>query len=668
MHLFLTLTLLVSTVFESTIDRAFTLAGNSEWVGAASALDQANAENPALFAANNFHYLRGRVAENQGDWNRAREEFKKIAAGNPLYGLATWHAARASAQLRDDAAAEEFLNILPRDFPTGLKLQVANGASAPLAMKIYQDIPAREARFQRAKALGETNVLWSLLRERKDDDVALECAHLVQASAAAPKDQLDLAGVYVTHRQFEYALPLYQAVSHDSRYDADARYQIARIHFLRENYQLALETYQGVARDFAGTGWQKDSEYQIAAAYWRLGDFRNSEKGYAAYIESYGSDPGAVRNLVDVYRVLGENQKALSWIDRTLAKRLSVANRQVLLFTKAKVLYSQKKYKAALQVFRQLGRGRIRSAPGGTTADEVQYFQALCLSKAGNKTAAETIWRKLADGPFSYYGQRAAEKLGRSSVADARSICSPAKDDALKNIEADLESLRHPLRSDLDSVGDAVSELLFLRLWDEASLWVEHSGSRPNARIAAEIAYLAGRYHRAIIYADRLPKNDSSTLALLYPAGYRQMVCRAANMYNVDPLWLHAIIWQESKYDPMARSTAAARGLMQFIPETANAVGAAMGMPELSTEKLYDPAISIQMGAQYWSSLIGKLNYPEMALAAYNGGPNNVERWRSKFTGSADDRDLFVADIGFVETKKYVLAVFTARAAYASLN
>jgi soluble lytic murein transglycosylase-like protein len=58
-----------------------------------------------------------------------------------------------------------------------------------------------------------------------------------------------------------------------------------------------------------------------------------------------------------------------------------------------------------------------------------------------------------------------------------------------------------------------------------------------------------------------------------------------------------------------------------------------------------------------------KLKSPEMALAAYNGGPDNVERWRSK----SMDPELFVSDIGFVETKKYVMLVFAARAAYGQL-
>jgi soluble lytic murein transglycosylase len=58
-----------------------------------------------------------------------------------------------------------------------------------------------------------------------------------------------------------------------------------------------------------------------------------------------------------------------------------------------------------------------------------------------------------------------------------------------------------------------------------------------------------------------------------------------------------------------------------------------------------------------------KFKSPELALAAYNGGPDNVQRWLDK----SGDPELFVADIGFVETKRYVMAVFTAYAAYSSL-
>jgi soluble lytic murein transglycosylase-like protein len=654
-----------ATPFESIIDRAFTSIQNNDWPGAAAALDQAYAENAVTFDANNFHYLRGRIAESQNDWRRAREEFKKIAGDNPLCALAAWHAARASAKLHDDVAAEQSMALLPRDFPAELKMQFARDAGGALALKTYQDLATREARYQRARALHDNDALWALIHESTNDDAALDSAHAVASLVSSPKDQMEVAEVFVNHRQFADALPFYRRAAADSAYAAEARYQIGRIHFQQENYQLAIEEYRAIAKDFEGTDWQKEAEYQVASCYWRLADYPNSEKAYLDYIRKYGHrgmEEAATRNLIDVYRVLGENQKALTTLDRALAARLSASTRQVFLFTKAKILYTQKRYAPALALFQQLARTKLRSAPGSATAEEVDYFQALCQSKLGNKAAANAIWQKIARDEFSYYGQRSAEKLGRDSVKNQAAVCSSEHSAASKSIEMDVSSLRHPLRNEIDAAADPVSELIFLRLWDEAAFWMERSGTNSPRRTAAEIAYLGGQYDRSISLADRLPRTGA-TLPLLYPAGYRRVICDAAGAYKIDPLWLHAIIWQESKYNVNAKSGAAARGLMQFIPETARAVGSAIGMPNLPLEKLYDPAVSIQLGAAYWASLLEKLKSPEMALAAYNGGPENVQRWLSK----SPDAELFVSDIGFVETKKYVMLVFAARAAYGSL-
>jgi soluble lytic murein transglycosylase-like protein/lipopolysaccharide biosynthesis regulator YciM len=666
MSIVLTLILLAATTpFESNIDRAFAGIQNSEWLSAAAALDQAFNEQPGIFAANNFHYLRGRVAETQGDWQRARDEFKKIAADNPLYAAAIWHAAWSSMKLRDARSTAEFLALLPRDFPVDLKIQLARESGGSIALTIYQDLSTREARYERARAAGDNAMLWLLIRENKDDDVALASVRTVGRLAVTGREQMDAAEVFANHRQFEDALALYRLAAADSEYVADARFRIARIHFQQENYGLALEAYNAIVKDFPDTDWVKDAKYQIASCYWRLADYKNSEKSYQDYIRTYGRTgmrEAATRNLIDVYRVLGENQKAITTLDSALATQLSVSTRQVFLFTKAKILYSQKRYTAALNIFQQLARTKLRSAPGSATADEVEYFQALCQSKLGNNVAAKTIWRKLARDEFSYYGQRAAEKLGSGTDRTSPPVCLSEQNSITKAIEADVASLRHPLREALDSSSDLVSELVFLRLWDEAAYWMNRANTPPPRRQAADIAFLGGQFNRAISLADRLPKNQA-TLPLVYPAGFRKLICDAAASRKVDPLWLHAIIWQESKYDASARSGAAARGLMQFIPETARDVAASIGMPGVSVEKLYEPEVSIQLGAAYWSSLMQTLKTPEMALAAYNGGPDNATRWASK----SDDPELFVADIGFVETKKYVMLVFAARAAYGAL-
>jgi soluble lytic murein transglycosylase-like protein/TolA-binding protein len=656
---------LSTTAFESTIDRAFAGIQNGDWSTAATALDQAASEEPAIYSANNFHYLRGRIAENQGDFRRARDEFKLIPGNNPLYAAASWHAARASAKLHDDTAALEFLALLPRSFPQELRMQLALETGGNVAQQIYQSLSTREARHERARAQSDMPAFWGLIRENKDDDVALDSAHAVAGSANTAADQMEVAEVFANHRQFQDALPLYRRAIVDTVYTADARFRIGRIHFQQENYQLALDEYRSLAKDYPGTDWEQEAEYQIASCYWRLGDYKNSEKAYLAYIQKYGRtgmNEAATRNLADVYRVAGDNEKALATIDRALATQLSVSTRQVFLFTKAKILYAEKRYIAALALFQQLGRMKLRSAPGAATTEEVRYFEALCQSKLGKQSTAKLIWEKLSRDQFSYYGQRAAARLGKEPIPKAAAVCLPEGNSALKNIEADVAALRHPIRGEVESAVDVVSELIFLRLWDEASFWMNWSDTRLAPRSAAEIAYLGGRYDRSISISDRLPRTDS-TLPLLYPAGYRKLVCDAAASHKIDPLWLHAIIWQESKYNPAARSGASARGLMQFIPETAAAVAASAGMPAVSVEKLYDPAVSIQLGAAYWASLIEKMKSPEMALAAYNGGPDNVQRWMSK----SSDPELFVSDIGFVETKKYVMLVFAARAAYGAL-
>src|SRR4051812_8279118 len=180
------LLVLAGSAFESTIEKAFTNIQNNEWLNAGSALDDAYTSDPAAFDANNFHYLRGRIAETQKDWQRARDEFKKVGGDNPLRPLASWHAARASIQLHDDAAAESFLASLPSSFPAELRAQLARDSAAGLAQKIYQDLSTREARYQRAKATASTDALWSLIRESKDDDVAIDSARLLAASAAMP--------------------------------------------------------------------------------------------------------------------------------------------------------------------------------------------------------------------------------------------------------------------------------------------------------------------------------------------------------------------------------------------------------------------------------------------------------------------------------------------------
>ena len=651
-------------IFGTYIDEARNRVQASDWPGAASALDAANSADAEKFAANNLPYLRGRAAEGQKDWGRAADEFQKIPPGAGLRQLAVWHAARAVMHLGNIPQAQALISELPSDFPADLKMELAREAPPELALLIYAPMNSRNARFRRAQILKDNSTMWALLRERNTDDVALECARTLADVASTPRELMDVANAFLAQRDFDAAGPLYLKASTDPAMAAEAGYQTARISFLSEDYLRAIEGYITVSENFPRTNWQKDAEYQIASSYWRLGRYADAEKAYTTYLARFGDRPddGATRNLVDVLRAKGDLAKAVTLIDKKLKGRVPTASRQALLFAKAKVLYTQNKFTAARDIFRQLGTMRLANTPGGGTTDEVKYFEALSQSKIGNNTAAQNIWKTLARDPLSYYGQKSAQRLGASKeMKTPPQTCVDNTDPAMQSAMERFAAITRPIRTTADPAADAIADLVFMRLWDEAFTWLDR-GRRLDARTAADLAYLAGRYDRAITYADRLPESDRSTWPFMYPAAYRQLVCNAASPYPVDPLWLHSIIWQESKYDSNAASAASARGLMQFIPETERAVGERIGMTGLTPDRLYDPELSIRLGAEYWSELMNEFHFPEMALAAYNGGPVNVRRWRDKLPNA--DVEFFVSDIGFPETKRYVQLIFGARAAY----
>jgi soluble lytic murein transglycosylase len=654
--------------FEANLDEARNRVQSGDWRNAARDLDAANAADPERFSANNLSYLRGRAAESLLDWSRAADEFQKIPPGAALRPLAAWHAARAVLHLGNLPQTQSLISELPADFPVDLKMQLAREAPPELAILIYGQMNSRKARFQQAQILNDTSKMWTLLRERNSDDVALECAKILVGLASTPREMLDVANAFLAQRAFDVASPLYLKAAIDPAVAAEAWYQRARAFFLSEDYEHAIEGYITVAETFPRTDWEKDAEYQIASSYWRMGRFADAEKAYTTYISRFGdrADDGATRNLIDVLRAKGESVKAVALIDRKLMGRVSTTTRQVLLFSKAKILFSQDKFAAAREIFRQLGTMRLVSTPGGASIDEVRYFEALTQFKLGNVTAAQTSWKTLAKDPLSYYGQKSAERLGGPKEMNSPpETCTENSDAALKVARERFAAVTRPIRSDADPAADAIADLVFMRLWDEAFIWLDR-GRRLDARTAADLAYLAGRYDRAITYADRLPESDKTAWPFMYPAAYRPLICAAAKPYPVDPLWLHSIIWQESKYDANAASAASARGLMQFIPETERAVGEHIGMTELTPDRLYDPQVSIRLGAEYWSELMGEFKLPELALAAYNGGPVNVRRWRDKFPNA--DVEFFVSDIGFPETKRYVQLVFGARAAYGRSN
>ncbi len=130
---------------------------------------------------------------------------------------------------------------------------------------------------------------------------------------------------------------------------------------------------------------------------------------------------------------------------------------------------------------------------------------------------------------------------------------------------------------------------------------------------------------------------------LWYPFSYQQIVRGHARNYELDPALLAAVIYQESKFKADARSTSGAIGLMQLLPDTAKGIALHTGGSRFMVEDLYDPEINVRYGAWYLRHLLTKYGDERDALAAYNAGQDNVDRWRRAGKG-----------VQFAETRAYI--------------
>ena len=234
-----------------------------------------------------------------------------------------------------------------------------------------------------------------------------------------------------------------------------------------------------------------------------------------------------------------------------------------------------------------------------------------------------------------------------------------------------MKQLNHPPVE--DSHDELSSNLLLLGLHDEALPEIlaaralnKSSGGPDEDYTVAVLSLRAGIPNRAVRFGEQIwrsmPRDFVIELAprelveLLYPAPFRESLLRHATTRNVDPRFILAIARQESRFQPDAKSVAAARGMMQFIASTANEIATQMNLRDFEQDDLYNADTAILFGSQYLANLFKQFpNQPQAVAGSYNGGPDNLARWIGR--ARADEADRYVPEIGFSQTRNYVYKV-----------
>jgi soluble lytic murein transglycosylase len=164
---------------------------------------------------------------------------------------------------------------------------------------------------------------------------------------------------------------------------------------------------------------------------------------------------------------------------------------------------------------------------------------------------------------------------------------------------------------------------------------------------------------------------------------YDPLIVRVSSDYGIDPVLVRALIYEESYFDPNARSAAGAVGLMQVTPIIVREWTRVTGQQQLghafpkalehpsgdnalrmnNDELLNNPEINLHIGCWYLDQLMQRYsgwNDPlPVVLASYNAGPSNAMRWKDRITTQPQQMtpNQYIEQIDFPETRRYVSKV-----------
>ncbi len=330
--------------------------------------------------------------------------------------------------------------------------------------------------------------------------------------------------------------------------------------------------------------------------------------------------------------------------------------------------YTSLAWLAGTLAFDRLGRPQdaaamflryAQAARSPQTMSKGYYWAARAAYAAGDGAAGMRDMQIAASYPDQYYGQFALEKLGRP-VPAPRAIPLATPVSAQERAAFDRRPIVRAARA-LGLMGRWSDQSFFLRAI------AANVTSDTELVLVGELAAAIGRPDLGVMAGRRARPDGSSAYNLAsfpshpVPDGH-------------EAYWtmIHAIARQESQFDKAAVSHAGARGLMQLMPGTARETAGKIGLVYLPDSLTSDAHYNIQLGSSYFQRLLIRYSgsYP-LAVAAYNAGPGNVNKW---LAANGDPRlpggDMvrWIESIPISETRNYVQRVLENAVVYDAIR
>ena len=314
--------------------------------------------------------------------------------------------------------------------------------------------------------------------------------------------------------------------------------------------------------------------------------------------------------------------------------------------------YLEKNSSEALSVFNEF----LKKYKKSVHREKVLYWVGKIMTESGDKDGGKKYFRELIkENPWNYYSILVRKNLFLEEEPGLASFSFP-------------EPQNREIRAGESALKGMVLKKLGLNQWAGNEFnWVVLSNLK-NRELLVRLAQLllsVEDYFRAhslaeVYFSDIFntarTRDNRPLWELAFPLAYKDRVEKVARDFGLDSNLIYALMKAESNFRPYVISSAKAYGLMQIIPATAENIAQELQTRDFVVQNLFDPFLNIKYGSLYFKHLLAQFeNNSLLAIPSYNAGPHRTVAWMKKF--SALDRDKFIEQIPFKETRDYVKKV-----------
>lgn len=561
---------------------------------------------------------------------------------SPVVDLATYSLGQAYVRIKDDKNAIKYFEQTVTKFP--------NSKYAIAANYYLGELYAKEPNSTQ-KVINHFELY---LKEAPDGKFAVNCADAIvklKPSNLSDADK-ELVGIaYYNGGNYNKAIKYLSTVFNDKTW-----YSLGKSYQLTAQQQKAMDTFSKALNSFSGL-CPDEVDNAIKAIALMKG---NTPEAWQ-YCEKVFPSHADVAIYFQAKRLY--NTQAVSLykkiVDSFPDSQYAPESSWVVFWD----MFNNKKYKEAIAQ----GKKHIKKYSDSASSTRIVYWVGKSYERLGEKDNAITIYQRMQNHYLAdYYAYRAKSRLAelKHSKPDKQWQTVPSGYAYNNEWSAPVPIEYKEIAS---MYGAKIAELLYLGDMNTVALLLDEN---IDPRLDSYFKFNDGLASRSIVVLrddqknslKKTPGNDKAW-ELLYPLHFSTLVKTNAAKNNLDPLLVQALTREESYFNPQAVSSSNAKGLMQLMPATAQSVAEWEKLNNFSQLDLFKPEVNLRLGSRYLKYTHDRFNGNSMlAVASYNGGPGNVNKWVNTLPNS--DWDQFVENIPLDETREYVRKVFRSYWAY----